>query len=314
MTETATPPTGTGRRRTLVRALRVGFVAFVAVVFVRVAVHNADQLRDVSLHPEPLWLLAAAPCTFLGGLLLPLAWRRLLGAYGATLDRVTAIRVWCLAQTSRYIPTGLAAVASRVVLAAREGVSRSLGAASMLVEIAIVVGWGAVATGVFLPSSLLATPLRILIAGGAFVGLLALPWVLHHGGSLVARRLPALSPESLRVTGLYESIGVYLANAVVKSLGFVFFAAALLPVKWADVPLLIGAVNGAAIAGMIGVTPAGIGVREGVLAALLRHRFGLGDAAAVAVALRVWDLAFELIWLALVGAATRRRRATPRPG
>ena len=89
-----------------------------------------------------------------------------------------------------------------------------------------------------------------------------------------------------------------------------FFATALLPVRAGDVALLIGAVNAAAVGGMIGVTPAGIGVREGILAALLRHRFGLGDAAAVAIALRVWDLLFELTWLAIIAAARMRKGST----
>jgi uncharacterized membrane protein YbhN (UPF0104 family) len=272
-------------------------------------VRNADQLRQVSLHVRPGWFVAAAPCTFLGGLLLPLAWRRLLAAYGAELAPFTAIRVWCLAQTSRYIPTGLAAVASRVVLAAREGVPRSLAAGTMVVEVAVVVAWGSVATGALLPSSLLPLPARVALTAAALAGLILLPALLRLGGT-IARRLPALSPDALHTGRLYESVGLYLGNAAVKSLGFVFFAAALLPVRAGDVAFLVGAVNAAAIVGMIGITPAGIGVREGVLAAILHHRYPLGDAAAVAVALRVWDLAFELTWLAIVAAARMRKGST----
>jgi hypothetical protein len=86
----------------------------------------------------------------------------------------------------------------------------------------------------------------------------------------------------------------------VTSAAFVAFSAAVLPARGGDVWLLAGALNAAAVLGTVGITPAGLGVREGILAALLQHRFGLGDAAALAVAARVWDVAFELLWLALV--------------
>lgn len=316
----AAGPGGGGAARTLpavrrppLKAVRWAFVAVVAVLFVRVAARNAADLRDVSLHVRPLWFAAAAPFTFAGGWLLPVAWARLLAAYGAELRPMRAVRVWSLAATSRYIPTGLAAVGSRVVLAAEEGVPRSLAAASTAVELLVIVGWGAVLAGAFLPTTILAAPLRVLLAAGALAALALLPVGLRLGGRL-ARRFPALAPHRLRRGVLYESLGLYLANALVKGIGFVLFAAALVPVEARDVWLLIGAVNGAAILGMIGVTPAGIGVREGFIAAFLRHRFGLGDAAALAVALRVWDLVFELTWLAIVAVAARRPATTPRRG
>ena len=291
-----------------VKALRWLFVLVVAVVFVRVAVRNADQLRDVDLEVEPVWFVLGAPFTFAGGWLLPVAWSRLVAAYGATLRAVDAVRIWSLAATSRYIPSGLVAVASRVVLASKEGVPRPVGAATSVVELAIVVAWGAVLAGLLLPSRILATPLRVLLASGALLALALLPVLLRH-----ARRIPALADAHADTRTLYEAMGLYLANAAVKGAGFVCFAAALVPVEADDIPLLVGAVNAAAILGMVGVTPAGLGVREGFVAAFLRHRFGLGDAAAVAVALRVWDLAFELIWLAVIATAPRMKKGSTAP-
>ena len=290
------------------KALRWLFVVVVAVVFLRVAVRNGDQLRDVDLDVEPLWFLAGAPFTLAGGWLLPLAWARLVAAYGAVLRAFDAVRIWSLAATSRYIPSGLVAVASRAVLAGEQGVPRPVGAATSVVELLIVVAWGAVLAGLLLPTRLLATPLRLLLATGALAVLALLPVLLRH-----ARRIPALRLGTPDTGTLYEAVGLYLANALVKGAGFVCFAAALLPVEAGDVPLLVGAVNAAAILGMVGVTPAGIGVREGFVAAFLRHRFGLGDAAAVAVALRVWDLAFELIWLAVIAVAPRMRKGSTAP-
>lgn len=296
----------------VLKALRWVFVAAVVALFARAAVRNWSDLRDVDLQIRPVWLLVAAPFTFAGGWLLPVAWARLLAAYGASLPAMEAVRIWSLAATSRYIPSGLAAVASRVVLAARDGVPRSLAAASTVVELVVIVGWGAVFAGAFLPT----WPgwVRAVVACGGLAGLAALPVVLHVGGKVLTR-FPALDPAALDERVLLESLGVYLANAIVKGIGFVLFAAALLRgVDTGDTWLLIGAVNAAAILGMIGVTPAGLGVREAFITVFLRDRFGFADAAALAAALRVWDLAFELTWLAIVGARARRRRPTPLPG
>jgi hypothetical protein len=296
----------------VVKTLRWLFVAVVVALFARAAADHWSDFRDVDLDVRPLWLLAAAPFTFAGGWLLPVAWARLVAAYGATLRPMDAVRIWSLAATSRYIPSGIAAVASRVVLAAREGVPRALAAASTVVELVVIVAWGAVFAGALLPT----WPgwVRVMVAGGAVAGLAALPVVLHVGGRLLSR-FPALDPDALDERVLFESLALYLANAVVKGIGFVLFAIALLPdVDAGDTWLLIGAVNAAAILGMIGVTPAGLGVREAFVTVFLRDRFGFADAAALAAALRVWDLAFELTWLAIVGARARRRRPTPQPG
>jgi uncharacterized membrane protein YbhN (UPF0104 family) len=297
----------------LLRVARWSFVAVVAAVFVHVAVDNASQLRHVSLHVHPWWFLVGAPCTLLGGLCLPMGWRAILSAYRTRLTPLQSVRIWCLAQTSRYLPTGLVAVASRAVLASQQGVSSALAGGSVILEVAVVIGWGSLAAGLLLPSSILAAPLRAVLALAAASGLISFPFVLHAGG----RRVPRLASYGLAdpdVTRMWIAEGIYGINSLAKSFGSVFVGFALLHARAGDVPLLFGAVNGAAVIGMIGITPAGIGVREGVLAAMLEHRFGLGNATAFAVSLRVWDIAFEVTWLAIVGATARRTRAMPRPG
>ena len=95
------------------RLLQVGRVVFAVALIgllALAAADNVDKLRHVNLQLQPGWALAAIPFTFLGGLALPLAWRHVLFAYGVVLDRATAVRVWCVSQASRYIPTGVAMV------------------------------------------------------------------------------------------------------------------------------------------------------------------------------------------------------------
>jgi uncharacterized membrane protein YbhN (UPF0104 family) len=293
-------------RRRLFLAARVVFGVAIIAVLVVAGARNAKELRDVDFELTPGWLLAAVPFTFVGGVLLPLAWRHTLGAYGVELPRAKAVRVWCLSQASRFIPGNVALVASRVLLSSREGVAKSLAATSLALEGGMIVVWGGFFAA-WLPSSIVPGPLRLLMALGALVVLVGLPVLLRLGGRLLAR-FPALAPESLRTRRLYEAVGLYGLNNLVRASGFVFVAAALHTIDLRDVWLIIAAVNLGALLGMIGITPAGLGVREGVITALLADRFGKGNALAFSAAFRAWDFAFELLWLGLALLWERRTR------
>ena len=295
-------------RDRLVVAGRWVFAVVLVAVLVLAAADNAEKLRDVDLQLSLGWLAAAAPFTFLGGIALPLAWRHVLVAYGHTLSRATAVRVWCISQASRFVPTGVALVASRVLLTAREGVPRSVAGASLAVELGLMLLWGGLYTA-WLPSYWVAGPLRALIAAGSIAALVALPWLLRLVGRFLPR-FPAIAPDALRVRHLYEASMLYGANDLVRCFGFVFVTAALHTIDGSDVFRVTAAVNLGVVVGMVGITPAGLGVREGVVAALLAPRFGLGNAAAMAAAYRAWDFLFELVWIGIAVRWDKRTRAT----
>ncbi len=298
-------PSHLADRATWSRALRIAFVVVVAAVFVKVAIADIDELREVDFQVTPGWLLLAAPCTFVASVLLPFAWRQLVAATGHVVAARRAVRIWCLSQTGRFVPTAAPAFASRAVLSGREGIPQPITLATMAVELALIVGVSTTVAAICLPSTTLATWARVAIAVAGTSGLLAGPFVLRS----LSARVPRLDPHRAggwSVRELYEAEFVVVVNAVAKSVAFVLLAAALVPVTGSEVLLLVGALNGGAVLGTIGITPAGLGVREGVIAGILSSRFGLGDAAALAVALRAWEILFECVWLVIVQHATFR--------
>ena len=267
------------------------------------------------LRVRPVVLLAALPPYAIGSLWLALGWREQLVAFGTRLPARLAIRLWWRAQLARYVPTGLAAFASRAALASGVGVPAAVGAASLALEVVELVGWCAVGAAVLLPPSALATPSRALLGTGALVGLILLP-ITYRRLARVGGRIPgfaALATTPAHRRGLYEASLVYGASLAARTVAFVIVAAALLTISASDIRLLAGSVLAAAIVGIIGVTPAGLGVREGALVALLKARFGVGDAAALAVAWRAWEFGFELAWLGLGTALSRRVSPPPAP-
>jgi hypothetical protein len=274
-------------RGLLVKVARTGLAIAAALVLLWIGSRNASDLTRVHLRLEPWWLAAAIPPYALGSLFLAVGWRTELDAFGHRLPMGVAIRVWWRAQLARYVPTGLAAFASRAALSKQEGVPASIGAASLGASIGVP----------------MAVPLHVLLFVLSLGGLVALPFVYPRLASLGAR-IPALAGLSTPAAPrrMYEAIGGYGLSILVKSVAFVLFCAALVNVHPGDSLLLGGAVQGAAVIGIIGITPAGLGVRETAMVGLLGHRLGTTDALAVAVAWRAFEFAFELAWLGLGSA------------
>lgn len=290
-------------------------VAAVAALVARTAYTNFGALSKVHVSLHLGWLLLAIPCSVTSGLLLAFGWRSMLAAWGAVIGRAVAVRVWWRSQASRYLPTGAFQVVSREVLAARAGVARSLGATSNVIELGVLLAWGAVVTGAFLPTSLLPVPARVLVAAAGVVALVALPWALRLSSALAPRlvprlllRAPAMAEMGRSPAALYRSAALYGASTLVKSAAFVLMAAGMVSVHPGQALLLAGAVQGASIIGVLSISPAGIGVREAMMVVLLGPAFGAGDALAVAIAWRAWELAWELAWLAVGGGIARLAR------
>jgi uncharacterized membrane protein YbhN (UPF0104 family) len=302
-----------GRRRTALRVARTALALAAVAVLVLIGHRNAADLARVHLRLRPVWLAVAVPVYAGGSLTLALAWREMLTAFDHHLPIPVAVRVWWRAQLARYVPTGLAAFASRAALARQEGVPAALGAASMALELAALIGWACLMAAIGLPSSLLASPLRWALGVAAAAGLATLPLVYQRAAA-VSHKIPALTTLAhtrARPALLYASLGLYGVFSVAKTVAFVAFTAAIVPVHGRDVWLLAGAVQAAGVIGIIGVTPAGIGVRETAMVGFLYRRLGTSDAAALAVAWRAYEFAFELAWLGL-GTAWRRPAPSPR--
>ena len=298
-----------------------------AAVIVWLAARNWDDLRQIDLQVEAGWLIGAIAASFAATLLLAAAWRDLIGGYGTPLGSRSALRVWMLSQATRYLPTGLVPIPARAGLAVSHGVKPAAAAASVVVEGATLVGWTAVFAAVWAPADWLGTAggwtLRIVIGIGAAVGLLTLPWTLAGAGAwwrrvdqwmrrVVVLRLMAdrISPDTLSAerTAVWRATSLYGSSVALRLVVSVLAANALIGATGDDVWLVAGATAAGLFVGILGITPAGLGIREVVVATLLAERFGVGDAAAFVIAARALEFAHELVLLPLAAALDR---ATP---
>ena len=241
--------------------------------------------------------------------------RALLGAFGHRLPLATWLRVFWVAQLGKYVPGTAWAYVAQMELSRRSGVRRTTSVAvialgaGLTVLTATVVAVPAVAAGRFheVPGWL---QWALSCAGAA--GLAVLVWrpdLVQRAVSLVVAKVRRLDLSHLAFAsgGVRRAVGwsvlAWLAYglhlwAVVRPLGMSGPGAAA---------LALGTFALAWVCGFLFViAPAGAGVREAVMVALLSPELGPASALAVALASRFLIMVAELL-LTLAGLALRRQ-------
>lgn len=305
------------RRRALRWAERVAAGLVVAFLVVYLA-RNWAQVRayDWSIAWGPLALAALLHALVYTGFVL--LWRRLLAVLGGRLSVLDAHRIWYMGNLGRYVPGKVLQVVGVAYLARSRGVSPVLTVASAIVSQLFVLATGCVVVAVGLPG----------LAGHPRVGVGA--WVL--AGLLLAVLLTPLFDRlyhlALRLSGREEyhvevawseRLRLTVAYLVVWGLygtAFWLFLRSVVHVGADALPGVAAIWAAGYVAGWVAVfVPGGLGVREGVYAALLALYIPPTIAVATAVLARVWSTAVELAvaggLLARYGLADLRAGAPP---
>jgi len=257
-------------------------------------------------------------------LLLASSYALVAALWAVTLAKVAAtpvtagVRIWFTANLARYVPGNVWSFVGAVELARREGAPRRTTLAVMALTQALSVG---VALLVGLPV-LVAERARLgrsaLLGLAVAVGLVALVVVLWRPlERLARRRFAELGPLLDRVLNrgsgeggtavagtavlppLWAVAGLALGYAVYWGLTGLAFAAlvrSLFPLAASAVPLAVAGYAAAYAVGFLSLlTPAGLGVREGVLVLALAPVVPAGPALVIALVSRLWMMVFELL-------------------
>ena len=288
-------------------ALQWAVVIATAVILIRVGRQHGEGLRSLDLSMNFKWILAAAVATTFANFLLPLGWHRMIVSFGQKIAVGRATRLWCLAQTGRYLPTGLVAIASRIRLASKEGLSKTVTASSLAIETLVLFLWALFICGLFIPSTTLPVAARWITSVGSICALVAAPWLVLTGSRYLSKTKVGFASEVNRKV-FSAAVGLLGSSVLARAFGTVCLAFGFINADGTSVFLVIGATYAGVVAGMVGITPAGLGVREGVLTAILASKFGLTDAAAFALISRAWEFFFEMLFLAAASWWGRKAR------
>lgn len=312
MTDPPSPePPGPDRPRgsPWLRWLQLALVLAVLVILAFRVRADAASLRGFTPRPTAADLLPAIGSALVGYLALPTAFAFMLRAVGRYQPRYRAsyYRVWLQAYFFRYIPGKVVLLAQRITLGRRAGIEPAtvvvlLAWESLLLLLAAslvclaALGW--MASGVASNVAWLAlTPLAVVALLLGFPRILSLatawPRFRRRFGDLGTLKLGY--PAQLALSLGYAVLWVGLATS------FFFAARFFTPLPASAYPTVLFWFVASYVAGFVSsVAPAGLGVREGILVVGLSTLLPEGQAAALAIAGRLW---LTLIELACIGVA-----------
>lgn len=293
--------------------VRVLFVLIVVAATVWVVASRWAEIRDAGAEASPGLLLLSFAFALGYVLVGMLGWRVLLTDLGSPLPLATAVGLFFPSQVAKYVPGGV----WNVVAVAEMGRAHRIPRRRALV---VVVLWWLVtiATGLlvaavmipFLPADVSARFLWGLLAIPVMLGVLAPPVLNRLTGRLLAvlRRPPLEHPVS--AVGVLRSmawgvLGWVLAGAHVWTLTVAIGGAV-------TVQTLALCLGGYALAWVVGflvvIAPAGAGVREAVLGAVLVGQLPFGAVAVVVLLSRFLLVLADVLW-ALIALGVSRDRA-----
>ena len=309
-----------GRRSSTLRvagwflaALVIGFVGW------RLA-GDLGQLRSHPLEQRPRWtLIALSGALFLlAHAVLVQTWRSVLSSWDAKLPFWTAARIWSVSNLGRYLPGKIWQIGAMGAMSRQVGVSplAASGSAILGTLVNVIAGFVvALISGRALLErtspgwSGLATIIVILSAAGLLVAPLVVPRVAPVIARMAGRPVAATLPVRAVVHALVGNLIAWLLYGA----AFALFTRGLLPGSAGGYLSYLAAYTISYLAGYLALfAPAGVGVREGMMLAVLQYA-GLAtapQAALVTIGSRIWLTLLEVTPGFLFWALHRKRRAS----
>ena len=290
------------------RVLRVLWLGLVVVVVAGVLVDRWDEVAGSLADARPGWLVVSALLALAGVGASGAMWRTLLAGLGSPLPLAAGARVFFVGQLGKYLPGSIWPLLAQTELARDHSVPARASFAAValfmwthLLTGAAVAAVGLSASGVVpWPVALLALPAVALLAPRLLSAVLS-------GGLRMVRREPlAATPGGRAMT----AAGAW-ALLMWGCYGLHLMVAATAIGAGAPAALAAGTFAAAWCAGFLFViAPAGVGVREAVMAGLLLPAMPAGPALAATLVSRLFVTVADVAW-GLAGLGVTRRPREP---
>ncbi len=264
------------------------------------------------------WRVALAFSVFL--ILFPAygrLWQYVLGRFGYRVSFLKSMRMWFLSQAGRYVPGKVWFALGRIYMCEREGVPAAAASVALAVEVLLVLGSSLIvfALGAAVGARGLRHPyaLALWLLPVVFIG--AHPKVIR----VVLRRLGKdLSGFALTYSNVLVLLVCYTGCWCVYGLGFYLVATSVslgggsplvAPAGTFSLLRQLSGINAVSwSAGLLSVvTPAGLGVREGVSSVLLGHIFVNPYPSLIPLVARIWVTVAEFATIGFLAFARSGR-------
>ena len=306
-------------RSTLRYVVRFGLVLVVITGVAFAIVKQVGDLPKIDWHFRPAWLVLSVVCFALLQFTHAGIWRLIVRRLHGHVEPARSRAIWSTSNMGKYVPTSLLAWVMRVTMADRVGVPRRVTAASLVYEVALLVTACTVvgAYGVIQLPDLEGEPVRWLVLAVPLAAFVALhPRVFRPVADRLLERIGREHlPETLSLSQILLICLCFSASLLIAGLGTYAFARALHPVADGDIPTVVAAFAIGLALSFIGfVLPAGLGAREAGFTAALAPALPTGVALAVAVGIRLLQMAIEVVYALVTPVlASRRSESAPAP-
>jgi hypothetical protein len=289
----------------------VGIAAAGVILFfiIRNLVSGLAGLGTLEFDVRPLALVGSF-CML--AVLFPIygkLWQYMLGKLGCRIGYGESMRIWFLSQAGRYVPGKVWFALGRIYLCERAGIPRGAAAVAMALEIALVLASALIAFG-------LAAVISPALARREYlVGLVLVPVAVAavHPAVIraVLRKFKRLPEDfSLSYPDILKMLGAYVICWGIYGIGFYFIGTAFRVSGTAPefqshgagiIAQMIGVNSISWAGGLLSViTPAGLGVREGIAQVLLSGLVEKPYPSLIPLAARLWVTVAELGTIGIV--------------
>jgi hypothetical protein len=301
--------------RTLKRIAGTVVAAVILFFIVRSLVRGLGELDYYDLRVDGLRIAGAFIMIAILFMTYGRLWQLILSRFGYELTYGRSMRIWFLSQAGRYIPGKVWFALGRIYLCGLEGIPKTVTSVATGLELALVLGSGLMVFGLAAAASPVPGVGRYLLGLVLVPAILILvhPRTLNRALSLLRRRQVTLTiryRDVLGILGVYAlcwcvyGTGFYLAGTAVSLSG----SGAPPPGGLDLVPQMIG-INALSWAGgfLSVITPAGLGIREGISTVLLGGVVSEPYPALIPLVARIWVTIAEVGTIGVVLAARSRR-------
>ncbi len=247
-------------------------------------------------------------------LIYGLVWRYILSMFGFKLSFARSMRVWFLSQAGRYIPGKVWFALGRIYLCERSGIPRSVATIAMAYEMSLVLASALVVFGI----ASICVPVVGFMSYALGMVLVGAILLVSHPSVLrvVLRKFSKISTQlDLKYVDTLKILTIYICCWIIYGIGFYLVATSVaIPSELVQFKVassfkamiaMIGINSVAWAGGLLSIiTPAGLGVREGISGMLLLNLVQKPYPVLIPLVARLWVTLGEM---ATIGAVLMRR-------
>jgi len=296
-------------KKTLRMSLKVLLILVIFYFLGRALYRDWKQIDFRELHFNIGLLVLSIICLCGHFLLFVVGWKMILKELGISLPFSKALRIIFYSELGKYLPGKIWTFTGRMYFCQKVGIPNSKTFVSMVLELALTVLSGIL---IFLISLLFSSRFKMDINPFLLVIVAVLILMMIHPKILVRIInffLRLLKKEPIEIGLNFSQIFIMTAYYCIIwfcfGIAFYFLINSVTFIIPSKIPILTGSF---AISSTIGVValfaPAGLGVREAILAVLLNNFFPISLAILLSLLSRIWVSIGELV---MVGVSTRIR-------